>query len=48
MSNIAKVLKAEIARISRREAKTAVGAIGKSHTVVRENRGRSEEKSRFP
>ena len=35
MSNIAKVLKAEIARISRREAKTAVGAIGKSHTVVK-------------
>ena len=35
MSNIAKVLKAEIARISRKEAKTAIGEIGKSHTGVK-------------
>jgi len=35
MSNIAKVLKAEIARISRKEAKTAIGAIGQSHTAVK-------------
>jgi DNA-binding transcriptional regulator YiaG len=31
MSNVAKVLKAEISRISRKEAKGAVGPIGKSH-----------------
>jgi len=35
MSNIAKVLKAEIARISKREAKSATQAIGKSNTWLR-------------
>jgi DNA-binding transcriptional regulator YiaG len=31
MSNVARVLKAEISRISRKEAKGAIGVIGKSH-----------------
>jgi len=35
MSNIAKVLKAEIARISKREAKSATQGIGKSNTWLR-------------
>jgi len=35
MSNIAKVLKAEIARIGKREAKSATQAIGKSNTWLR-------------
>ncbi len=35
MSNIAKVLKAEIARISRKEAKGATQGIGKSNTWLR-------------
>jgi DNA-binding transcriptional regulator YiaG len=35
MSNIAKVLKAEISRLSRKEAKSAIGAIGKSHTGLK-------------
>ena len=35
MSNIAKVLKAEIARIGKREAKSATQAIGKSSTWLR-------------
>jgi len=35
MSNVAKVLKAEIARISKREAKSATQAIGKSNTWLR-------------
>lgn len=35
MSNIAKVLKAEIARISRKEAKSATQGIGKSNTGLR-------------
>jgi len=35
MSNVAKVLKAEIARISKREAKIATEAIGKSNTWLR-------------
>ena len=35
MSNIAKVLKAEIMRISRKEAKGATQGIGKSNTWLR-------------
>ena len=35
MSNVAKVLKAEIARISKKEAKSATQAIGKSNTWLR-------------
>ena len=35
MSNVAKVLKAEIARISKREAKSATEGIGKSTTWLR-------------
>ena len=35
MSNVAKVLKAEIARISKKEAKSATEAIGKSHVWLR-------------
>ena len=35
MSNVAKVLKAEIARISKREAKSATQGIGKSNTWLR-------------
>jgi len=35
MSNVAKVLKAEIARISKREAKSATQGIGKSTTWLR-------------
>lgn len=35
MSNVAKVLKAEISRVSRREAKSAVEPIGKSHTALK-------------
>ena len=35
MSNVAKVLKAEIARISKREAKSATQGIGKSSTWLR-------------
>jgi len=35
MSNIAKVLKAEIMRISRKEAKGATQGIGKSNTGLR-------------
>ena len=35
MSNIAKVLKAEIARISKKEAKSATQGIGKSNTWLR-------------
>src|SRR5512136_190224 len=35
MSNVAKVLKAEIARISKKEAKSATQAIGKSTTWLR-------------
>ena len=35
MSNVVKILKAEIARISKREAKSATKAIGKSNTWLR-------------
>jgi DNA-binding transcriptional regulator YiaG len=35
MSNVVKILKAEIARISKREAKSATQAIGKSNTWLR-------------
>ena len=35
MSNVVKILKAEIARISKREAKSATEAIGKSNTWLR-------------
>jgi DNA-binding transcriptional regulator YiaG len=35
MANVAKVLKAEIARISRKETKTAIAQIGKSHTSLK-------------
>jgi len=35
MSNVVKVLKAEISRISKREAKSAIQAIGKSNTWLR-------------
>ena len=35
MSNIVKVLKAEIARISRKEARSATQGIGKSNTWLR-------------
>ena len=35
MSNVVKVLKAEIARISKKEAKSATQAIGKSNTWLR-------------
>jgi DNA-binding transcriptional regulator YiaG len=35
MSNVAKILKAEIVRISRKEVKTALGEIGKSHTGLK-------------
>ena len=35
MSNVVKILKAEIARISKREAKSATKAIGKSNTCLR-------------
>jgi DNA-binding transcriptional regulator YiaG len=35
MSNIAKALKAEISRISRKEAKSATGPIGKSNTGLK-------------
>lgn len=35
MSNVAKVLKAEISRLSRKEAKSAIGKIGKSHTGLK-------------
>jgi DNA-binding transcriptional regulator YiaG len=35
MSNVEKVLKAEISRLSRKEAKSAIGAIGKSHTGLK-------------
>jgi DNA-binding transcriptional regulator YiaG len=35
MSNVVKILKAEIARISKREAKTATQGIGKSNTWLR-------------
>ena len=35
MSNVVKILKAEIARISRKEAKSATQAIGKSNTWLR-------------
>jgi len=35
MPNIAKVLKDEIARISRREAKAAIGGIGKANTALK-------------
>ena len=37
MSNVVKILKAEIARISKREAKSATEAIGKSNTWLRKN-----------
>src|SRR5512136_1585445 len=35
MSNVVKILKAEIARISKREAKSATQGIGKSNTWLR-------------
>jgi DNA-binding transcriptional regulator YiaG len=35
MANLGKVLKSEIARISRKEIKTAIGEIGKSHTGLK-------------
>ena len=35
MSNVVKILKAEIARISKREAKSATEGIGKSNTWIR-------------
>jgi DNA-binding transcriptional regulator YiaG len=35
MSNVAKVLKAEISRISRREAKNSIEGIGKSHNGLK-------------
>src|SRR5512136_1585150 len=35
MSNVVKILKAEIARISKKEAKSATQAIGKSNTWLR-------------
>jgi DNA-binding transcriptional regulator YiaG len=35
MSNVAKVLKEEISRLSRKEAKSAIGRIGKSHTGLK-------------
>jgi DNA-binding transcriptional regulator YiaG len=35
MANVGKVLKAEISRVSRKEAKSAVGPIGKSHTTLK-------------
>jgi DNA-binding transcriptional regulator YiaG len=37
MSNVVKILKAEIARISKKEAKSATEAIGKSNTWLRKN-----------
>jgi len=35
MSNVVKILKAEIARISKREARSATQGIGKSNTWLR-------------
>ena len=35
ISNIAKALKAEITRISRKEVKKGIGKIGKSHTTLK-------------
>ena len=35
MANVAKVLKEEIARISRKEVKSAIGGLGKSNMNLR-------------